>query len=115
MSYDPDNISYKSDADQNAKRNAVRFLLDDKNESKERYKDSELDAWMVEWSSVWQAAAELADMEIGHGVSEEDIGSAVRVRYLRTMAPTWRSRALSHQAPIELNLNPERTSSGAYP
>ena len=105
MAYDPENISFKSTASQDEKRNGVRFLIDDKDTENERYTDAELDAWMVEWTSVWQAAAELADMEVGLGVDEEDIGSAVRVRYLRQSAPTWRARAKSHQAAIELDLS----------
>ena len=108
MSYNPDAISYESDASDDHKRNAVRFLIDDKNVEEERYTDSELNTWIATWTSVWQAAAELADKEIGAGIIEEDIGSAARIRYLRMMAPTWRSRASSHQVPICKNIDQSR-------
>ena len=107
MAYDPENIGYKNGDSLDARRNAIRFLIDDKG-SPERYTDSELDAWLAEWSSVWQAAALLADKEIGAGVDEEDIGSATRIRYLRKMSPIWRARANSHQAPVFENIDKTR-------
>ena len=108
MSYDASTISYKTEADITARRNALRFLIDDREPDDERYSDAELDAWMLEWCTVWLAAAELADKEIGQGVTEEDIGSANRLRYLRNMAPTWRARARSHQTPIIENIDATR-------
>ena len=98
FSYDASAISFDGD-DLSRKRNALRFLLDDREESLANFSDEELDAWLSQWASVWQAAAELADMIIGGGLKLRHV-SSTRVEYFRNMAPTWRKRARSHQTAI---------------
>jgi len=85
--------------DADRKRNALRFLLDDRVESLADFTDEELNAWLSQWASVWQAAAELADMVVGGGLKLRHV-STTKIEYYRNMAPTWRNRARSHQAPI---------------
>ena len=98
MSYNAEEIGYANDDTDDQKRNALRFLIQDTNVHRETFTDAELNAWLGQWASVWQAAAELADMIIGGGLMERQVSSTTE-KYLRKMAPTWRARANSHQLP----------------
>ena len=98
FTYNADQISYEDDASAEQKRNAVRFLTQDRMEANAMFQDSEIDTWIPQWPNVWTAAAELADMVIGGGLTERQVGSS-RYQYLRKMAPTWRAKGKSHQVP----------------
>lgn len=98
FTYRADQISYADDASPEQKRNAVRFLTQDNSSARPMFQDEELDSWIPQWPNVWMAAAELADMAIGGGLTERQVGSS-RYQYLRKMAPTWRAKGKSHQVP----------------
>ena len=98
FTYNAGQISYEDNASVEEKRNAVRFLTQDRREANAMFQDEELDSWIPQWSNVWMAAAELADMVVGGGMTERQVGSN-RYQYLRKMAPTWRAKGKSDQVP----------------
>lgn len=102
FTYDAGQISYEADATDVGKRNAVRFLLRDTKQNRKLFEDEELDTWIAQWANVWIAAANLADMVIGDGLIESKV-SVTTEKYLRQMAPVWRNRGKSHQAPIAVS------------
>lgn len=97
MSYG--NPDFTNDADASGKRNAIRFLIGDKNIEKEQFTDNEIDAYLAVSDSIWRAAADLADIIIGDGERSRTVG-ITRVEYLRKNAPAWKARAKLNQAPI---------------
>lgn len=86
-------------ADDEGKRNAIRFLIGDKNINKEQFSDVEIDAYLSVSDTIWRCAADLADIIIGDGERSRTVG-ITRVEYLRKNAPGWKARAKLNQAPL---------------
>lgn len=91
FTYDISNISFSSSAELEARRNAVRMLLQDINEERVIFEDEEIAAYLGAESNIYTVAAELVDIARG-GAKSEKIGSVV-TEYWERNQQSWRDKA----------------------
>lgn len=82
------------------RRYFVRMLLQDTDASRPLFQDELIDNYLAASASVWQAAADLAEVVLSRrrGVASKRVGQT-EISYLERVLPLWRARALQHQVP----------------
>ena len=101
MAFTYDSSALNATTSAATKRNVVRHLIRDIDSTRALFDDGEVDFEVSVAANVWQAAAALANIVLGkaRGLKSKMVGDT-RIEYLRSMAPVWKARGLTHQTPF---------------